>query len=264
MKPIPAPSNRDERPEEATAATASDLLKIAPAGNARRRQAHATVNRAYPWLLMASTSIAVFFGLMYINKDVVVAGDPTKQLAAGQIGETGPLAGTGDETDAGDGSLLPPADSLPGEAAPASNAAGKASSTAISTAPIHSIFEETNMRVQHILTARSDDGHVSRIDLEVPVLYPSRQLRWTPTQIAQAESLMVRLMDYQLKSQELRAEGEQLLRDWNSLIGDSIPAPRLRADSPSIPGNQQHAIVNSGPVDTTTQDAIEIENEDQP
>ena len=121
------------------------------------------------------------------------------------------------------------------------------------------------MRMQHILTATANDGSISRIDLEVPVLYRSRQLRWSPAEVARAEDLMIQLMEYQDRSRQLRAQGEKLLTDWNALIGQSIPASRLRADSPSIPANQKDGQAASGPVDTTTSDAIELKDkEDKP
>ena len=121
------------------------------------------------------------------------------------------------------------------------------------------------MRVQHILTATSEDGHVSRIDLEVPVLYQSRQLRWSPSEVEQANQLMLRLMDHQDKSRMLKSDGEQLLADWNALIGTSIPASKLRADSPSIPENQQLAASLSDPSEAGADGAVGIDSkEDKP
>ena len=121
------------------------------------------------------------------------------------------------------------------------------------------------MRVQHILTATSNDGHVSRIDLEVPVLYQSRQLRWSPSEVEEANELMLRLMDYQDRSRMLKSQGEQLLTDSNALIGKSIPASKLRADSPSIPDNQHAALSLTGSSDAGSNDAVEIDSkEDKP
>jgi len=257
MKPIPAPSSRDGSPADIPPST-SDLIKSTPAGfaNTNRRSPQASVNRAYPWLLLLSTAVAVVFGFMYITKPVVVAGMDVEDSSKGQA-----LDAQGQ--DSGKPTLLPGTDALPGEHGAAAVTQGDPRK--LTTAPIHSRFEETNMRVQHILTATSDDGHVSRIDLEVPVLYQSRNLRWTPAEVTRAQDLMVRLMDYQDKSRQLRSQGEELLADWNDLIGKSIPASRLRADSPSIPENQHHAIKALSPSDTSTPSAVEIDSkEDQP
>ena len=261
MKPIPAPSSHEDSPD-AVASSASDLLKsTSPRPSGNRRSPQASVNQAYPWLLVASTAVAVFFGFMYINKDVVVAPTAADQADATNTGE-------GDSSTQGDRSLLPEGDSLPGEhtASGTGGTAGTGDSTQnLTTAPIHSSYEETNMRMQHILTATANDGSISRIDLEVPVLYRSRQLRWSPAEVARAEDLMIQLMEYQDRSRQLRAQGEKLLTDWNALIGQSIPASRLRADSPSIPANQKDGQAASGPVDTTTSDAIELKDkEDKP
>ena len=122
-----------------------------------------------------------------------------------------------------------------------------------------SAFEETNLRIQHILTAEAPGGHLDRIDIDVPVLYQSRNLRWTATEVEEARTLLARLMDYQEKSQTLRAEGVQLLESWNHLIGKSIPATDLRADSPSLPENQQDAADLPRPAGTITTESIQLQ-----
>lgn len=260
MKPIPAPSAPESSPGEPVPATASDLLR-APSGRpsqANRRSAQASIQQAYPWLLAASTSIAVLFGLMYINKPVVVAtqGAESTEVAAQDEPASVGARKTG---------LLPDRNRLPGDDTLKVTDPESALPQQLPTAaPVHSRFEETNMRVQHILTATTEDGHVSRIDLEVPVLYQSRNLRWTPAEVARARELLVQLMDYQHKTRELRSQGEVLLRSWNDLVGQSIPAPCLRADSPSLPENQKDVVAVGGPLDTTTRDAIEIQPKEAP
>jgi hypothetical protein len=107
--------------------------------------------------------------------------------------------------------------------------------------PSTSAFEETNLKIQHILTAETPAGQLARIDVEVPVLYQSRNLRWTPEDVAEARQLLARLTDYQDKSQQLRASATNLLDAWNRLISRSLPASELRADSPSLPSNQKDA-----------------------
>jgi hypothetical protein len=65
-------------------------------------------------------------------------------------------------------------------------------------------------------------------------------------------------MSYQEKSQQLRAEGVELLESWNHLIGNSIPATELRADSPSLPVNQQDAVDAARPAGLITTESIQI------
>jgi len=255
MKPIPAPSNPEDNDVEQSPSSASNFIKsysLKP-NHGNRRSTRTGIDQAYPWLLVASTAISVFFGIMYIEKDVIVSSSGSdKADTAGKSAET--------STDGVDPSLLPSGDRLPGEAGAGDNAG----STPTHIAPIHSRYEETNLRVQHIMTATSANGSISRIDLEVPVLYQSRKLRWTPREVAQAEDLMVQLIEYQDKSRQLRSQGERLLNEWNVLIGQSIPATSLRADSPSIPDNQKGSMVVSDPAETTAQEASDIKPKDKP
>jgi hypothetical protein len=159
--------------------------------------------------------------------------------------------------------LMPSADRLPGEQ--------KASITRSKPSPTHprtalpaptsaGSFEETNLRIQHILTAEAPGGHLDRIDIDVPVLYHSRTLRWTEQEVAGARDLLVRLMDYQEKSLQLRSDGAALLDAWNRLIGNSIPATELRADSPSLPANQQDAADAPRPAGLSTTESIQIQS----
>jgi len=234
----------------------------APAGSfskTNRRTASSPVQRAYPWLLSASTLAAVAFCLLYISKPVIVAsGAKTSELANG---ETKPVT-PGSNRDSGKAAgLLPDKERLPGDAS------AQAAINPISADPRKSIlppsyatnFEETNLRVQHILTAEAPGGHVDRIDLDVPVLYQSRSLRWTPDEVAQARELLNRLMGYQEKSQAMRAEGIQLLDAWNRLIGNSIPAHDLRADSPSLPTNQVDTSESPRLAGSLSNDSIQIQ-----
>ena len=96
------------------------------------------------------------------------------------------------------------------------------------------------------------------MDLDVPVLYQSRNLRWTPTEVTHARELLARLMDYQEKSNRLRDEGSALLQAWNSLLDKSLPAADLRADSPSLPANQETATNPTRPASLITTESIQI------
>ncbi len=214
---------------------------------ANRRASGGAGQRVYPWLLCTSTILAAAFCLLYITKPVIMA---SQQTGAGYpdspvtLGESAPVANV---------SLMPGKDRLPGEkpaAVTASNLPAPRSTNA---------FEQTNLRIQHILTAEAPGGHMARIDLDVPVLYQSRNLRWTPEEVAQARELMARLADYQEKTQTLRAEGAELLDAWNQLVERSIPAGQLRADSPTLPTNQQDAADAPRPAGLDTTELIKIQ-----
>ena len=139
--------------------------------------------------------------------------------------------------------LLPSSDRLPGES---SSPTPNHDSTTPPHATLPSLlsgspYEETNLRIQHILKAEGPGGFLARIDLDVPVLYQSRNLRWTPEDVAAARNLVGRLITYQETTNQLRAQGVGLLEEWNRLMDRSLPVKELRADSPSLPANQDAA-----------------------
>lgn len=118
-------------------------------------------------------------------------------------------------------------------------------------------FEETNLRIQHVLGATGPDGQdLGRITLEVPVLYQSGGIRWTSEDVSTARSLLTRIEDYQSKSRALRDEAVHLISEWDALIIKSIPETSLRADSPTLPENQGVGTATNAPLNST--DTIEI------
>ncbi|MCB1129715.1 MAG: hypothetical protein KDN05_01205 [Verrucomicrobiae bacterium] len=245
MKPLPSPKSAEVRAAAEKMPSLPTALP-APTGSyskANRRVGASPGQRAYPWLLLASTATAAAFCLMYITKPVIVAGGGDPQAPESSAGDVSPAPAKESRT------LLPSNEGLPGETDPA---------LAALQPPVTSSFEETNLRVQHILSADAPGGHSSRIDLEVPVLYQSRQLRWTTAEVAEARDLLVRLSDYQEKSRELRSEGVALLDSWNSLLDRSLPTDGLRADSPSLPSNQSDAAPASA-AGVTSADSIQYE-----
>lgn len=215
-----------------------------------RRAAGCPTPRIYPWLLFTSTAVAALFCLMYITKPVILASQspgptftplpaaaaPTPKTTAAPVNVA----------------LMPANDQLPGEKITKRTAPNLTSSPAAA-------FEQTNLRIQHILTAEAPGGHLAKIDLDVPVLYRSRNLRWTAAEVADARALLVRLADYQEKSRTLRADGAELLGEWNRLIERSIPASDLRADSPTLPANQQDAADAPRPAGLDTTELIKIQ-----
>jgi hypothetical protein len=194
---------------------------------ANRRSASTMAQRFYPWLLSASTVIAAVFCFAYITKPVLVTQSPGIEPTS-EANPITPISNT---------SIPKPAairKILPGEKPKNHTAASKRETP---PAPVTSGFEETNIRMQHILDAKSTSGDIHRIVIDVPALYKSRNLRWSQDDAAQARLLLRRLEEYQEKSRALRDEGAIILGDWNSLMDASVPNHVLRADSPSISTN---------------------------
>ena len=193
---------------------------------ANRKTASCSLYSAYPWLLFASTAVAATFCLAYISKPYIVEGGASTAPEAEQRVVT---ANSTTQQPAAGNTLLPTTDSLPGEG-----------TSPVSKTPATSgaNFEETNIRVQHVLDAESPSGDISRIIVDIPVLYQSRNLRWSQQEAAEARALLARLTEHQEKTRILRDEGAQLLSAWNDLMDRSVPIAALRADSPSLPENQ--------------------------
>lgn len=221
-----------------------ELGPTTPAGNQRR--ASGAVNRAYPWLLLTSTSMAAVFCTLYILKPVVqtIPANPVVQETPAEDAEQPP------------GTIVPaPAASLPGDE-PTRPAAIEPQNLAQAD---HDGFEETNLRIQHVLGATGPGGEdLGKITLEVPVLYQSGSVLWTREDVSKARSLLTRLEDYQAKSRALRDEAVHLISEWDDLIIRSIPETTLRADSPTLPENQGVGTADAAPLRST--ESIEIES----
>ncbi len=249
MKPLPAQNT----PEPASSGSEIPNLPVALAGVA---PAYSSANRRAPtppaqvaslWLLVASTGLAGVFCWMYITKPVITTtAEMPREARSEEISVPSEVVDPVEKA-----SILPATDRLPGESTPL------ASSPAPLALPANP-FEQTNIRVQHILTAEAPGGPLAKIDLDVPVLYQSRALRWTPAEVADARDLLARLTAYQAKSRTLRDEGAELLAAWNQLVERSIPASQLRADSPTLPANQQDAAATPRPALLDTTGSIQI------
>ncbi|MES2657467.1 MAG: hypothetical protein V4689_02555 [Verrucomicrobiota bacterium] len=250
MKPLPAQTPVVIKPtDSAMPSLPAALANPTPSySTANRRASTCSAQRAYPWLLFASTGIAGMFCLMYITKPVILASQGEMRSYPGSQASTDVAATPVKST------LLPDQNRLPGENAPAPDNVR----SALSQSKTATAFEQTNLRIQHILTAEAPGGHLAKIDLDVPVLYQSRNLRWTAPEVAEARELLVRLADYQEKSRALRSEGAALLDSWNHLVERSIPSGELRADSPTLPTNQQDAADAPRPVGLDTTESIQI------
>ncbi len=261
MTPPPEPMN------EPVVATA---IRLSPGSYPRNaRMTNVPRSKAYPWLLVISTLIAGVFCLLYITKPVIITAPsvplpsklppPDTQAVGSEMKDAvvKPVPNAVERPAQED--LLPAGDQLPGDPSPQARPISPAARPNLPAIAASSPTEETNLRIQHILTAEAPGGHLDRIDLEVPVLYHSRNLRWTPEDITRARQLMIRLMDYQEKSRALRLEGAELLDAWNALVNKSIPTSELRADSPSLPSNQQDAADAPLPEGLISEEVIQLE-----
>ena len=227
-----------------------------PYSTSNRKSQVTQITRVYPWLLMASTLVAGFFCYLYLTKPVLLPAPEPIVLYPGSVSSGGsPTAGAGEKSLTG-----PALDRLPGDAP----GAGKPAlvdprSSAFKKNGLQSAYEETNLRVQHVLTAEAPGGELNQITLNVPVLYRSRNLLWSQQDVSKARDLLIRLSDYQERTRSLRAEGVSLLDAWNHLIDRSIPASGLRADSPSLTGNQMEPSANPRPSALDTSEAVRIQ-----
>lgn len=257
MKPLPAQDSsypRHVTPSGSGIPSLPETLSSAATTlqKANRRTATCATQRAYPWLLVASTAIAGTFCTLYITKPVIV----TSSSAAPPSTQTSfPASSPAIKVRP---NLMPNADHLPGEKISARQASATREDVQ-PAGPSVGAFEQTNLRVQHILNAQAPNGHLAKIDLDVPVLYQSRNLHWTPTEVAEARKLMIRLQDYQEKSGALRSEGADLLAAWNQMVEKSIPTSVLRADSPTLPANQHDAADSPRPASLDTTESIQIQ-----
>jgi hypothetical protein len=224
---------------------------------------------AYPFLLLLSTAVAGLFCYLYLTKPVIVETtnvSPTvpptlieekSVVAAPPVVAPPPAPAL--QTPAAKPSvapalaLAPSSQKLPGDDIPSAAQPRKVVSKAGATG-----FEETNLRIQHVLIAEAPGGARNRLEFEVPVLYRSRNLRWSSAEVAQARELLGKLADYQERNRALRAEGIVLLDAWNHLVNRSIPGNVLRADSPSLPANQDEAKGASQPSVLDTTEAIRL------
>lgn len=229
------------------------------------------LDKAYPWLLGASSCLSAMLCWMYVTKPVVTqSSEPSSGAALEQ-----PVANVADARltiakVAGDQSappktgvdLMPSDTSLPGEVA--SNVAATATPTTLTNpqmiAPgklaashrgkagsdVGLGWESTNLKVQHILSADAGNGDLEKIVINVPVLYETRTMRWATGDIAKARNVMARLMIYERNLTNMRREGQGIMKDWNDLLEGSVPAPALRADSPSLPYNHGQGAQSGG------------------
>lgn len=237
-------SRRDARPLDIT-------LDLSPRQESysysNRRSAYAKSQGIYPLLLVFSTAVAGVFCYAYITKPVLPTNLPTASVP--RISE--PIAPVPVAKAATP--VVDPATTKPKNHSPINK-------QQLPPAPLTTGFEESNIRMQHILDAESASGDIHRIVIDVPALYKSRNLRWSQEDAAQARVLLKRLEDYQEKSRALRDEGGLILKDWNALMDASVPNQVLRADSPSISAN---LLKTSRLSQSPKQDSVKIQRDQE-
>lgn len=248
MQPLPTnPEKLSPAPARRSGGAVPTTLELGPtgAGSNNQRRGSCPTQRAYPWLLGISTLLAGAFCYLYITKPVI-GTDPApapSAPAAPALAATPEKSGPATEIDG----IPDEAPSRPAAVAPEALAESR-----------ENPYEETNLRIQHILGATGPaDEDLGRITLDVPVLYQSGVVRWSEGDVAKARSLLGRIHDYRQRSRALRDEAVSLISEWDELIIDSIPDSSLRADSPTVPENQGAGSAEHAPLNST--EAIEIE-----
>lgn len=227
------------------------------------------LTKAYPWLLATSVCLSGVLCWMYVTKPVIAPAAPVAAIQP-SVSHNGP---SGEPNGPLDGASLIPSDSaLPGASPVVANRAA-APDTGQPGSPVNidprklaamsgdsseAGWESTNLKVQHILSADSGNGQLEKIILDVPVRYETRTMRWTVHDIEKARDVLGRLMIYERDLNNLRKQGVTILQDWNTLLEHTVPAPALRADSPSIPYNHGHGYERGSLPDSST--VIQVDN----
>jgi len=212
----------------------------------------ASPNKACPVLLVISLCLSAVLCWMYVTKPVIVAassdekGSSVQEVTPPQKIAKRSETKQAKQTKQAQSELLPSDNALPGVKTSSGASSKKLSATAqkpidpltLTTPGNGTGWETTNARVQHILRADSGNGELSNIVLNVPVLYQTRTMRWTPADIANGRQILTRLMVYESNLAKVKQEGKVLLADWHRLLEKTVPSSALRADSPSIPYNR--------------------------
>jgi len=207
---------------------------------------------AYPWLLLVSTTMAAVFCFMYITKPMNTLAP---SLTVRPTTEPAQAPSAGKENEVKPSGLLPDPERLPGDGG-SPTAQKRDHPRPPRPTPA---FEETNLQIQHVLNAEAPGGDLSRIVINVPVLYQSRNLGWTEEDIGESRKLLVQLTAYQEKVRALREESTALLAAWNRLVDSSIPDSVLRADSPSLTANQGVTEISPKKSGLDSAEAIQIQ-----
>ncbi|WP_018970714.1 hypothetical protein [Rubritalea marina] len=214
--------------------------------NAQSSSSGGDVSLTYKFLLIFSTLAAVFFCWLYVTKPTEIVQAATSAPSDSVITEGGTSTPQAPEASSMASSLVD-APSLPGMDAelpsiqPVDPSSGKNSVPVPSDSSTERLvgFEETNDAIQHVLLVQSDQGN-ERVILEVPVIYQTRGLRFSPAEANEAGRILRALKIYHAQVKKLHTDGQNIQRAWDKLLMDSQPIEALRADSPSLP----HSTIN--------------------
>ena len=206
-------------------------------------QSSSEITLTYKYLLTFSTLSAVFFCWLYVTKPTIVTA--SKVAAEESVSTQSNASGSKEKA--------PPAPTLnsfaklnnsglPGDTAKSETLSPMSAANRDSNIPLPLSdstkdlvgFEETNDRVQHVITAQSNSSS-ERIILEVPVIYKTRGLRFGPEQANEAQRVLRALKIYQSQIKKLHQDGKNIQLAWDSLLMSAQPVAALRADSPSLP-----------------------------
>ncbi|GAA5484428.1 hypothetical protein [Haloferula sargassicola] len=237
MRPLPTTPESLTEPFSTAPGPALEIGSSVAAPNYRR--SGPSDRTPYPWLLLASTTLAGVFCYLYLTKPIIAGSETTSENSA-----------------APPASASVPATTTP---APADVSSSKPEAVAPSTLPTTdaSPFEETVLRMQHVVFASGpEEEDLGRLTIEVPVAYESGTVHWSMNDVEHARSLLARIQSYQQKARGLREEAVSLITEWDNLIIKSIPESSLRADSPTLPENQGTGTADQAAFKTTN--TIEI------
>jgi hypothetical protein len=219
MKPLPAEGTPINR-------RATSPLPVSTAN----RKNSPSVPKIYPVLLVTSTAISALFCFLYLTKPVLLPAPLIHEPVTEAVVPEAPATPSAPEAIAA---------TVPDSSPASKQLPGDASVSAPPKPANANPFEETNLSIQHVVTAQAPGGITKRLDFKVPVLYRSRNLLWTTQDIALAHDLLGRLSLHQQKTHQLRTEAVALETAWNALIERSTPSQGLQADSPTLIGNQE-------------------------
>ena len=228
-------------------------------------QSNSEISLTYKYLLTFSTLSAVFFCWLYVTKPTIITAPiadmeetSTTQPESSKTAENPLPAATQNSFSALSSNALPGEATDSNPSSPVS-AANKGSNIPLplndSTKELVG-FEETNDRIQHVITAQTNDSS-ERIILEVPVIYKTRGLRFGPQQANEAQRVLRALKIYQSQIKKLHQDGKNIQLAWDSLLMSSQPVDALRADSPSLP---QNSTSNPGTLSENSASTIKLSN----
>lgn len=193
--------------------------------------------RFYPPLLTLSMALTGVFCYLYITKPVVVENGEgsAAPVASAVVHLPATPGGVGANEEVEESGLAP----FPEGAALPGDEVETIDTRRLPVPVVNRSLEPTNLRMQHIFMADTGAEQMERLELELPVLYECRTLSWDAESIEEARYLALQMSEHLKDVQIVRKNGEALMAQWKELLKRTMPTDVLRADSPSLPENQQ-------------------------